>query len=153
MNLSRNIEKHVAKLMSIWALAILLRCHWLRHVLLLTLWSDQAASLTTIDRLNRWMLHVRVSWLSKHTHDHRAGTMSALMLAQVVRSREFLATVGALERLLVSVERPVVTLEMFLASEAAAAERADESLGWIIRQRLLTATARDVGGCRWCWCG
>lgn len=120
--------------------------------LLLILRSDQAACLATIDRLDCGLVHLMLRWLSENTHNHRASAVRPLMLAQIVRARELLAAVRAFERLVVSVERPVVTLEVFLASEAAAAERADESLGWIIRQRLLAATTRDAACCRWGVC-
>jgi hypothetical protein len=70
--------------------------------------------------------------------------VSALVLAEVVGAGELLATVGALERLVVGVERTVVTLEVFLTTEAARAESADEGLGGVLSQRLLATTAGSV---------
>lgn len=70
----------------------------------------------------------------KNTHDHGAGTVSTLVLAEIVRTRELLATVGALERLVVSVERAVVPLEVLLTTEATAAESADEGLGRVVSE-------------------
>jgi len=78
---------------------------------------------------------------TKNTHDDCSGTVGTLVLAQVVGTRELLAAVSALEWLVVSVEGTVVTLEVFLAAEAAAAKSADECLGWIIGKRLLATTA------------
>jgi hypothetical protein len=72
-------------------------------------------------------------------HDNSAGTVSALVLVHVVAAAELLATVGALEGLIVSVERVVVTLEVLLATEAVRAESADEGLGRVLIQRLLAA--------------
>jgi len=76
-----------------------------------------------------WHPHVRIV---KDTHDDGASSVSTLVLGQVVAAREFLATVGALERLVVGVERSIVALEMFLTAEATRAQSADESLGWIL---------------------
>lgn len=86
-----------------------------------------------------------------NAHDDSAGAVSALVLAQVVGAAELLAAVGALEWLLVGVERAVVALEVLLATEAARAESADEGLGWVVSEGLLTAAARGGCGCRWCW--
>jgi len=134
VHLSSHVEEHRTKLVGVWAGAVLLRWHWLRDVLLFALGSDQAACFATIDGFNGWVMHVLVGWLSEHTHDHRACAMSSLMLAQVIGTRELLATVGALEWLIMRMKRPIMALEMFLASEAAATERADESLGRVISQ-------------------
>ena len=79
------------------------------------------------------------------THDHGTSAVSALVLGQVVTARELLTTVGALEGLVVGVERAVVALEVFLATEAARAESADEGLGGILGQGLLAAAT--AGGC------
>ena len=78
----------------------------------------------------------------EHTHHNGSRAMSAGMLSKVVGSRELLAALIAFEGLVVSVERAVMTLEMFLSSETTRAECADECLGGILCQRLLaTATA------------
>ena len=63
--------------------------------------------------------------------NHCASTVGALMLREVVTAGELLATVGALEGLLVSVEGTVVALEMLLAAKAARADVANEGLGGI----------------------
>lgn len=81
MHLSSHVEEHRAKLIGVWARAILLRWHWLRNVLLFALGSDQAACLASIDGLDGWVLHVLVGWLGEDTHDHRACAMGPLMLA------------------------------------------------------------------------
>lgn len=62
------------------------------------------------------------------------SAVSALVLREVVAPGELLAAVGALERLVMSVERAVVALEVFLAAEAARAKSADEGLGGILCQ-------------------
>lgn len=64
----------------------------------------------------------------KDTHDDGAATVSALVLGEVVASAELLTAVGTLERLLTSVERAVVSLEVLLSAEAATADVADEGL-------------------------
>ena len=106
----------------------MLRSWWRWRELLLALGTDQAACLAAVDRLDGCLVHLVLVWLSEHAHDHSAGAMGALMLAEVVGARELLTAVGALEWLVVGVERPVVALEMFFTSETAAAERADERL-------------------------
>ena len=131
--MSSHIEEHSTKFASVRADAMLR--HWRRGwELLLALGTDQATSVATVHRLDRWLMHLMLSRLSENTHHHRARTMRTLMLAQVVGPRELLATVGALKRLVVRVERPVVALEMLLSAETAAAKSANECLGWIIRQ-------------------
>ena len=72
-------------------------------------------------------------------HDHGTSAVSALVLGQVVAARELLTAVGALEGLVVGVERAVVALEVFLASEVAQADSADEGFGGIRSQGLLAA--------------
>jgi hypothetical protein len=58
---------------------------------------------------------------SLHRHLGRVATdestMSALVLAEVVATAEFLLELGALERLVVCVKRAVVTLEVLLATD------------------------------------
>lgn len=49
-------------------------------------------------------------------------------MAEIIGARKLLATIGALEWLVVSVERAVVPLQVLLATEAAAAKGADEGL-------------------------
>jgi hypothetical protein len=83
---------------------------------------------------------------SHDAHDNSAGTVSALVLAEVVAAAELLAAVGALEGLVVSVEGAVVTLEVLLAAEAARAESADEGLGRVLSKGLLAATTGGRGG-------
>jgi hypothetical protein len=65
------------------------------------------------------------------------------MLRKVVASGELLAALVAFERLVLSVEGTVVSLEVLLASESAVADIADESLGGIFSQGLLSASAID----------
>ena len=60
--------------------------------------------------------------------------MSAGVLGEVVAAGELFAALVAFERLVMGVERAVVTLEVFLTTEAAGTEIADECLGWIIRE-------------------
>lgn len=67
------------------------------------------------------------------------------MLSKVVGARELLAAFVALEGLILSVERAVVALEVFLSAEATGAECADERLGGILGQRLLAAAAAGAG--------
>ncbi len=50
------------------------------------------------------------------------------MLREIVTSRELLAALVTFERLVVSVERSVMSLEVFLASESAVAKLTDEGL-------------------------
>ena len=84
----------------------------------------------------------------KDTHHDGTGSVGTLVLRQIVGSREFFSAIGALERLIVGVERPVVALQVFLAAEATRAQIADEGLGRVLGKRLLTATAagRCSGG-------
>jgi len=78
-------------------------------------------------------------------HDNSAGTVSTLVLAEVIATAELLATVGALEGLVVGVKRAVVTLEVFLATEATGAKSADEGLGRVLSEGLLAATTGGRG--------
>jgi len=139
VNLGGHVEEHGAHLSRVGRDAVLLGE---LVVGLLALGGDHAAVVASIHAVH-WLVHVTVG-LSENTHDHGTGTVSALVLAEVVRAGELLAAVGALERLVVGVERAVVTLEVFLATEAAGAESADEGLGRVLSQRLLAATARGI---------
>ena len=62
------------------------------------------------------------------THDNCTTAVSTSMLRKVVTSREFLAALVTFEWLVVGVERAVVSLEVFLASEATVADITDERL-------------------------
>lgn len=73
------------------------------------------------------------------------------MLAEVVTAAEFLATVGALKWLVVSVERTVMTFEVLLSAEATGAESAHERLGRVLGQRLLAATTGGSRAGSWGW--
>lgn len=83
-------------------------------------------------------------------HDNGATAVGAGMLGEVVASRELLATLMALEGLVLGVQRPVVTLQVFLAPEAAVAKLAHKRLGRILSQGLLTTATgrrgRERGG-------
>lgn len=79
-------------------------------------------------------------------HHDRATRMSASVLRKVIAPRELLTALVALERLVLSVERAVVTLEVLLATEATGAEGAHEGLGGVIRQGLLTTASVDRDG-------
>jgi hypothetical protein len=70
--------------------------------------------------------------------------VGAGVLSEVVTPRELLATLIALKRLLLSVKRAVVTLEVFLATESAVAKVAHKGLGGILSEGLLASPA--VGG-------
>jgi len=69
--------------------------------------------------------------------------MGSLMLRKVITARELLAAVGAFEWLLMGMERSVVALEVFLATEATRAQGANKGLGRILSKGLLTASAAD----------
>lgn len=81
-------------------------------------------------------------------HDDGAGTVSALVLAEVVAAAELLATVGALKGLLTGVERAVVALEVLLTAEATRAESADKGLARVLGEGLLATAAGGRGGRR-----
>jgi hypothetical protein len=74
--------------------------------------------------------------------------VGAGVLSQVVTARELLATLIALERLVLSVERAVVALEVLLTTEATRAKSADEGLGRVFGQGLLATAAVDRDGSR-----
>jgi hypothetical protein len=143
VNLGGHVEEHGAHLGRVRRDAVLLGK---LVVGLLALGGDHAAVVATIHTVH-WLVHVTIG-LSENAHDHGTGTVSALVLAEVVRARELLAAVGALERLVVGVEGAVVALEVFLAAEAAGAECADEGLGRVLGEGLLAATARGVATLR-----
>lgn len=87
------------------------------------------------------VVHAHELGIVDQVHDKRAGAVGTSVLRQVVGARELLATLVALERLVVSVERTVVALEVLLAAEAAVADVALEGLGRILGQGLLAAAA------------
>ena len=70
--------------------------------------------------------------------------MCPLVLGKIVTAGELLATLLAFEWFVLSVERAIMTLQVFLTAETTVAEMADECLGWVLSQRLLAATAVDV---------
>jgi hypothetical protein len=74
--------------------------------------------------------------------------VGAGVLGEVVAAGELLTALVALERLVLGVQGAVVALEVLLATETARAQGANESLGRVIRQRLLTAATvnGDRGG-------
>ena len=89
---------------------------------------------------------LRVVWqlsILQDTHDDGTTTVSSSVLGQVVATGKLLAALVAFERLVVSVERSDVSLEVFLASKPAVADIADERLGRIFREGLLAATTVD----------
>ena len=93
--------------------------------------------------------HVQAGFaILKKVHDDGSAAVSAGMLGEVVTSGELFATFVALERLVLGVQRPVVSLQVFLAPEATVAQFAHEGLGGILGQRLLATTAGRRGGQR-----
>jgi hypothetical protein len=74
-----------------------------------------------------------------------ASSVRTLVLGEVVTPGELLTAVSALERLVVSVKRAVVALEVFLTAEATRAESADEGLGRVVGKRLLATAAAGRG--------
>jgi hypothetical protein len=143
VDLGGHVEEHGAHLSRVGRDAVLLGK---LVVGLLALGGDHAAVVASIHTVHG-LVHV-TGGLVENAHDHGTGTVSALVLAEVVGARELLTAVSALERLVVGVERTVVTLEVFLATEAAGAESADEGLGRVLGQGLLAATARGVATLR-----
>jgi len=127
VHLRSHVEEHGTHLGGVGRNAVLLRD---LMVGLLALRGDHTAVVASIDTFH-WLVHV-LCRLGEDAHDHGAGTVSALVLAKVVGARELLATVGALERLVVGVEGTVVTLEVFLTTETTRAESADEGLGRVL---------------------
>lgn len=81
-------------------------------------------------------------------HDDGTTRVGASVLGEVVAAGELLATLVALKGLLLCVEGAVVTLEVFLAAEAAVAQIANKGLGGILSQRLLASTAAGRGSNR-----
>jgi len=140
VHLGSHVEKHSTHLGGVGRDAVLLGK---LVVGLLALGGDHAAVVAAIYTVH-WLVHVRLSRLSEDAHDHGTSTVSALVLAEVIRARELLAAVSALERLVVGVKRTVVTLKVFLTTEATRAESADEGLGRVLSQRLLATTAGSV---------
>ena len=82
----------------------------------------------------------------QHPHHHGLSTVRASMLRQVITARELLPTLGALEGFVLRVQRAVVPLEMFLATEATRAQRAHKGLAGVVRQRLFASATVDRHG-------
>ena len=98
------------------------------------------------------MAHVLGIWhrsldlaVLEDTHHNGTATMSARVLCEVVTAGKFLAALVAFEWLVVGMEGAIVTLEVFLATEATRAKSAYEGLGWVFGERLLAASAVDRG--------
>jgi hypothetical protein len=77
------------------------------------------------------------------SHDNSTASVSASVLREIVTSGELLAALVTFKGLVLSMERPVVSLEVLLASESTVADVADEGLGRILSQGLLSAAAVD----------
>jgi len=77
------------------------------------------------------------------THYDSSTSVGASVLGKVVTARELLATLMALEWLVLGVERSVMALEVFLSAEPAVADFTDKGLGWILSERLLAAASVD----------
>ena len=70
-----------------------------------------------------FVTHVRCDLaVFQDAHDDGPTAMSASVLCQIITARELLATLIALKWLILGVERAVVTLEMFLTTEATRAK-------------------------------
>jgi hypothetical protein len=69
--------------------------------------------------------------------------MSASVLRKIVTAGELLAAFVTFEWLVLGMEGTVVSLEVLLASESTIAYIADEGLGRILSQGLLSASAVD----------
>lgn len=87
------------------------------------------------------VVHAHQFGVVDQVHDKRARAMGTGMLRQIVGTRKLLATLAALERLVLSVQRPVVTLEVLLAAETTVANVTLEGLGRVFGQGLLAAAA------------
>ena len=81
----------------------------------------------------------------QNPHDDCSTAMCTGVLSKIVRARELLTTLIAFKRLVLRVERAIVTLEVLLTAEAARAKSADKSLGRVFGQRLLAATTVGWG--------
>lgn len=79
--------------------------------------------------LRRWCLVTRRHFaFLEDAHDHGAGTMSSRVLGEVVAPRELLTAIVALEWFVMSVERSVVTFQVFLAAKTSRAKSANKLL-------------------------
>lgn len=79
----------------------------------------------------------------QNTHHDSSTSVGASVLGKIVTARELLAALMALEWLILSVQRSVVALEVFLSAESAVTDLADKGLGWILGERLLAAASVD----------
>ena len=87
------------------------------------------------------VVHAHELGIVDQVHDKRARAVRTGMLGQVVGARELLTALVALERLIVSMQRTVVALEVLLAAETTVADVALEGLGRVFGQGLLAAAA------------
>lgn len=95
-------------------------------------------------------LHV-IAWdlaVLQDAHDYGTTSVGTSVLGQVVTAGELLAAFMAFEWLVLGVERSIMALEVFLATESTIAFIADKGLGWVFSERLLAAAAVD-----WCSVG
>lgn len=107
--------------------------------------SAQSTGITLVERRRSWCCVTGV----KNTHDNGTTSVSSRVLSQVVAARELLSALVALERLVLRVQRTIVTLEVLLATEATRAESADEGLRGVLSEGLLaTATCNRHMGSR-----
>ena len=92
---------------------------------------------------------VRQLAVFKDTEDHGARAVCASVLGQVIRARELLAALVALEGLVLCMKGAIMALKVFLAAEATVAKFANKGLRWILGERLLASASVDR---RLCWC-
>lgn len=102
-----------------------------------------------------WMIVTRSSSVShglgivNQIHDDGSRAVGTGVLGKVIGTRELLATLVALKRLLLGMQGAVVALEVLLSPESAGAELADECLAGVLSQGLLATAAVRRSSSRW----